>query len=249
LHRSANSAGGGGSLVARVPGFRHAGGRWSLHHQRNTSDEKMHASDPTVGEARPSNCSAIARKLCVVQSALQGHFLIATPQLVDRNFARAVVLIVRHGEDGALGMVINRPLDAKLSTIWDQVSESPCRLDHVLHHGGPCEGPLMVLHTDYVTSESTVLDGVNFSADRERIEQIVSEETPDATFFVGYAGWSVGQLEGEIAEGSWLVMPAVRQQIFGDKEGLWDLLYRRAHRAKVFPWLDPKRIPDDPNVN
>lgn len=179
----------------------------------------------------------------------QGHFLIATPQLIDRNFARAVVLIVRHGDDGALGVILNRPLDAKLSAIWDQVSESPCKVDRVLHQGGPCEGPLMVLHGDRVMADAAIADGINFTADREMIEQIVADETAEATFIVGYAGWAVGQLEGEIAEGSWLVIPAARQHVFGDKEGLWDTLYRTAHRAKVFPWLDPKRIPDDPTVN
>jgi putative transcriptional regulator len=90
---------------------------------------------------------------------------------------------------------------------------------------------------------------VNFTADREVLEQIVSEEAPEATFFIGYAGWTLGQIEGEIAGGSWLVIPAMRQQIFGAKESLWDILYRKAHRAKVFPWLDPRRIPDDPSVN
>ena len=91
---------------------------------------------------------------------------------------------------------------------------------------------------------------MNFTADREKIEQIVSEQSPEVAFNVGYAGWTVGQLEAEIAGESWLVVPAVRQHIFARRRRhLWDTLYRRAHRAKVFPWLDQKRIPDDHSVN
>lgn len=181
--------------------------------------------------------------------SLQGQFLIASPQLLDRNFARSVVLLVRHGEDGALGLILNRPLDAKLETIWDQVSQAPCAIDRTLYHGGPCEGPLMVLHANPAQSQMQAAEGVHFTADREMIEQLVSDEAPDTRFFVGYAGWALGQLENEIAEGSWLSFPASGQQIFAQEEASWDNLFRRAHRAAVFPWLDPKRVPDDPSVN
>jgi putative transcriptional regulator len=184
-----------------------------------------------------------------VAKSLQGQFLIASPQLLDRNFARSVVLLVRHGEDGALGLIVNRPLNAKLESIWDQVSQTQCAVDRTLYHGGPCEGPLMVLHTNPAQSQIQAADGVHFTADREMIEQLVCDETADTKFFVGYAGWAVGQLESEIAEGSWLSFPASGRDIFGEDEALWDNLVRRAHRAAVFPWLDPKRIPEDPSVN
>lgn len=180
---------------------------------------------------------------------LQGHFLVASPQLLDRNFARSVVLLIRHGDDGALGLIVNRPLDAKLESIWDQVSPFPCGVDRTLYQGGPCEGPLMVLHVDPAHSQAEAADGVHFTADRQTIEQLVSEEASNTKFFVGYAGWAVGQLESEIAAGSWLSIPASRQQILEERDDLWDNLLRRAHRAAVFPWLDPKRIPDDPSVN
>lgn len=163
--------------------------------------------------------------------------------------SRTVVLLVRHGDDGALGLIVNRPLDAKLENIWDQISESTCAVDRTLYQGGPCEGPLMVLHADPAMSQAKAADGVHFTADREMIEQLVSAARADTKFFVGYAGWAVGQLESEIAEGSWLTLPASRQQVFEADEKSWDHLLRRAHRAAVFPWLDPKRIPDDPSVN
>lgn len=180
---------------------------------------------------------------------LQGHFLIASPQLLDRNFARSVVLLVRHGDDGALGLIVNRALDAKLESVWDQVSQSPCTIDRTLYQGGPCEGPLMVLHVDPIHSQAEAVDGVHFTADREMIEQLVADEAPNTKFLVGYAGWAVGQLESEMAAGSWLSLPASRQHIMEGKDDLWDSLLRRAHRAAVFPWLDPRRIPDDPSVN
>jgi putative transcriptional regulator len=182
-------------------------------------------------------------------SSLQGQFIIAAPRLVDPNFAKSVVLLVRHGEDGALGLIVNRPLTATLDSIWGQVSEEPCLVDNVLYQGGPCDGPLMVLHTDPSLSQFEVGDGVHFTADKEAIEQLVASQSTAVKFFVGYAGWAVGQLEAELAEGSWLTTPATKGHMLYIAERSWDILLGRARRAAVFPWLNPKHIPDDPSVN
>lgn len=179
---------------------------------------------------------------------LSGQLLIASRKLVDPNFFRSVVLLVQHREEGALGLVINRPLETSLRDAWEQVSEQPCRCEKPLHQGGPCEGPLMVIHSDESLSEVEVISGVHFTTNREAIEDLVAREDTKSKFFVGYAGWGAGQLEAEIADGSWLATPASLEQVF-TLDDIWESLSKRVTRANAYPWLDPELIPDDPSVN
>src|ERR1700748_1927959 len=105
--------------------------------------------------------------------SLQGYLLVASPKLLDPNFSRSVVLIVQHNDEGALGLVLNRPLDTTIDMVWDQVSQVPCLRDDPLHQGGPCEGTLMVLHGDPSLSPVQVLPGVYFNTEKESVEQLI----------------------------------------------------------------------------
>ena len=96
--------------------------------------------------------------------SLQGQLLIASPKLFDPNFFRSVILLVQHGENGALGLVLNRPLEMTIANAWEQVSEMPCEATGFLHQGGPCDGPLMVLHTDASIPEMPVIPEVRSSS-------------------------------------------------------------------------------------
>jgi putative transcriptional regulator len=181
--------------------------------------------------------------------SLQGHLLIASPRLMDPNFARSVVLIVQHNESGAMGLILNRPLDVNVQTVWEQVSETPCFLDEPMHQGGPCEGPLMVLHDDAKLSQISVIPGVNWSTEKEALEQLVVQNNGSMKFFVGYAGWGAGQLEGELETGSWLTVAANEEMVFSESEDQWEQLRRRLTLTSTYPWLDPRLIPDDPTAN
>jgi putative transcriptional regulator len=178
--------------------------------------------------------------------SLAGQFLIASPKLVDPNFARAVVLMVQHGEEGALGLVINRPLETSVEEICEKVLETPCAAEGVLYQGGPCEGPLMVVHTHGSRSDISVRDGVHFSTERESIEWLLRYNEAPIKYFVGYSGWAAGQLENEMESGSWFTLPAEEEQIFDGGEELWSKLFTAATLGK---WIDPERIPDDPSLN
>ncbi|MDB5293741.1 MAG: hypothetical protein JWL69_4982 [Phycisphaerales bacterium] len=181
--------------------------------------------------------------------SLQGQLLIASPQLTDPNFARSVVLIVQHNEEGALGLILNRPLEATMQDVWEQVSEEPCQTEASLHQGGPCEGPLMAVHAQESLGQMEVVPGIYFSTDREAFEELVSRDRDDVKFFVGHSGWSPGQLEEELESGAWLIAPAKAQHVFSEGETLWAKLRRAVSLLTSFPWLDPKLIPDDPTVN
>lgn len=179
----------------------------------------------------------------------KGQLLIASPRLLDGNFRRTVVLMVEHGEQGALGLVLNRPLRATVRSIWKQVSKSPCAVRDVVYQGGPCEGPLMVLHGDGSGEQMQVVKGVFFSTDRREIERLVSQKQGQLRFFVGYAGWAAGQLERELDHGGWLLAPASADVVFGEAQHMWTAIMRQLGRASLSQYLDPRLIPDDPSLN
>jgi putative transcriptional regulator len=181
--------------------------------------------------------------------SLQGQLLVATPRLSDPNFFHTVILLVQHGAEGALGLVLNRPLSASVSTVWKQVSESPCLIEGFLHQGGPCEGPLMVVHTDDGAADLTVMPGVHFSTNKDAIERLVEAASSPTTFFIGYAGWRPGQLENELEQASWLTATAKPEHIFDPPDELWHALHRVASKAATASWIPPEIMPDDPSLN
>jgi len=180
--------------------------------------------------------------------SLQGQLLIASPKLFDPNFFRSVVLLVQHTENGALGLVLNRPLEMTIASAWEQVSEMPCEATGFLHQGGPCDGPLMVVHTDASIPEMPVIPDVFFTTDRDAIQQLVTQNHSKMKFFVGYAGWSPGQLETELEDGGWLMVSAENKHIFETEEDLWPALMREISDA-MYANLNPKVIPPDPSMN
>ena len=180
--------------------------------------------------------------------SLQGHLLVASPDLQDSHFAQSVVLIVQHDEEGTLGVIINRPGEMNLSEAWKQVSEEGCSRKSVLHEGGPCEGPLIALHTHAEQSQIDVGPGIFFSTQREALEWLVESGKEPIKFIVGFAGWSPGQLEGELKEGAWQVMPVVRDWVFHTPVDLWDTLIRRQTRPR-YQGISDDLIPPDPSWN
>jgi putative transcriptional regulator len=188
--------------------------------------------------------------MSAVEQSLQGQLLLASPALMDPNFARSVILIVQHTVEGALGLVLNRPLDTTIERAWEQVGEeAECGVDGPIFQGGPCEGPVMVLHGQEDESQEQVLPDVYFSAAKEQIERLVAAGEEPIRVFVGYAGWSNGQLEREMEEGAWLPLPASADRVFADPDGMWERLLGFITRMAKHSFIDPKFIPDDPSLN
>ena len=180
--------------------------------------------------------------------SLQGHLLISSPELPD-VFEHAVVLLVRHNEEGAFGLILNRPTETRVREVWGKVSESECRTDERLHVGGPVEGPLMALHTDELVMEMEILPGIYFSANRDKLEQLAISPETVARYFVGYAGWSSGQLEAEIKRGSWQALPARPEHVFASDERLWELSCREIADHVLRASLGIKHVPPDVRMN
>ena len=158
---------------------------------------------------------------------LDGQFLIAMPGMADANFARTVVYICAHSEDGAMGFVINRPQQLSFSDVLlhldlvgeDEVIRLPgSTLNFPIRCGGPVEsGRGFVLHSDDYMSESSipVSDDISLTATLDIVRAISRGDGPQrGLMMLGYAGWGAGQIENEIGANGWLTCPAQEELIF-----------------------------------
>lgn len=180
---------------------------------------------------------------------LAGNFLIASPHLPDPNFYRSVVLIIQHNDEGAFGVILNRPTDKTASEIWELFSDEPCSYEQPIYLGGPVAGPLIALHSDISLSEAEVLPGVHLSTDRSNLESLVRQHIQPLRLFVGYSGWAADQLEGELEVGGWLTSRAVREDVFADHDSIWNQVASRIGLEILSPTLRQEFVPDDPSVN
>lgn len=158
---------------------------------------------------------------------LDGQFLIAMPGMFDANFARTVIFICAHSDDGAMGFILNRPqqltfpdvlLHLDLLDEEEAIRLPPITRDFQIQAGGPVEtGRGFVLHSDDYLSDSSipVSDDICLTATLDIVRAISRGEGPiKATMMLGYAGWGPGQLEAEIAQNGWLTCPAREELIF-----------------------------------
>jgi putative transcriptional regulator len=183
--------------------------------------------------------------------SLQGQLLIASSSLADPNFARTVVLIAVHGQDGALGLILNREVDTTLREVWGQVSKSPCLRDENVRHGGPVSGTLMALHDRQSLANLVVAEEVYVATELGAMESLAGDEEGRALFYLGHSGWGAGQLESELDEGSWLVLPATADHVFSDLDpvALWKLAMTDVGRRQVRSVFAIKHLPEDPRAN
>ncbi|ANQ86619.1 YqgE/AlgH family protein [Azoarcus olearius] len=146
---------------------------------------------------------------------LTHHFLIAMPNMADPHFARTLTYIAEHSDQGALGLIINRPLDMTLETLFERV-ELPLEADgfagQPVYFGGPVQTDRgFVLHRPAGDWHSTlrVNDDIALTSSRDILQSIGSSGEPQEVLIsLGYAGWTAGQLEDELAQNAWLTVPA-----------------------------------------
>jgi putative transcriptional regulator len=179
-----------------------------------------------------------------------GMLLVAAPTLIDPNFADSVVLILDIDEGGALGVVLNRPLDVAVAEVlgdWTDVVSAP----EVLYMGGPVstEGALAVGRLaqadDAPVGWRAVFERFGI-VDLDTPVELVTGSLSSLRIFAGYAGWGAGQLEDEIAEGSWYVVPCEPGDVFRqDPTDLWRDVLRR--QPGEVAWYSTR--PLDPGLN
>ncbi len=179
----------------------------------------------------------------------RGRLLVATPDLVDPNFFRTVLLMLEHDDQGALGVVLNRPSEAHLDEVlptWRRVATEPS----VAFVGGPVASDSVIA----VARSGRAEDAEGWApvfADLGTVDLSLAPEDIDAELsavrvFAGYAGWTAGQLDGEIARGGWFVFDVAPDDPFTRQpEALWTTVLRRQGGfTALFA-----NCPADPSVN
>lgn len=154
-------------------------------------------------------------------TCLTGQLLIAMPAMADPNFHRTVTYICEHSEHGALGLIINRPLDIDLGEVFQQLSmtaHDPELASQPILRGGPVQMDRgFVIHGSEHTWETTanITDSIQVTTSQDILTAMAAGNGPtQAMVALGYAGWGAGQLEYEITENAWLSAPATRQILF-----------------------------------
>ncbi|MGQ9576854.1 MAG: YqgE/AlgH family protein [Thermoguttaceae bacterium] len=181
--------------------------------------------------------------------SLKGHFLVASSHLLDPNFVRTVVLLVHHTDQGAFGVVLNRPAESTVEELWQKVGQTPCHCKQPFYVGGPVSGPLMAIHADPALAEMEVLPGVYFAAQRDHLEKLIEKQDYPFRIFVGHSGWGEGQLENELEQGAWLTTPASPEYVFYDDFDLWRKVTQQIGRSLLMDLLKLKGLPEDPTYN
>ncbi|MBB1074768.1 YqgE/AlgH family protein [Rhodoferax sp. 4810] len=157
-----------------------------------------------------------------VATSLTNQFLIAMPRLEDPNFSRTVTYICEHNDQGAMGIIINRPMEIRLSDVFEQldiVATSPELNNSAVYLGGPVQTDRgFVLHpTSALSFDSTlhVTPELCVTTSRDVLEAIASGRGPQQCLVaLGYAGWASGQLEAELTTDAWLTGPANAETLF-----------------------------------
>ena len=178
--------------------------------------------------------------------SLRGKLLVASPVLVDPNFARTVVLLTEHSEDGAMGIVLNRPSEAparELLPILEEIAG-----DDPLFVGGPVQPEAVVLLAEFSDPDAAawiVVADVGLASAGTDIDELVPA-VRRGRFYAGYSGWGPGQLEAELEQESWIVEPPIPAELFPESpETLWsDVLERKGGQYALI-----SRMPEDPRVN
>jgi putative transcriptional regulator len=178
---------------------------------------------------------------------LRGQLLIAGPTLLDPNFVRAVVLIGEHNEDGALGVVLNRPSE---TTVGEAVPdlEDLTPGDDPVHVGGPVQPSAVLVLAEYEQPDAStqlVTGTVGFVAVDDETDRVATR-LGRARVFAGYAGWGPGQLEAELERDDWIIADALQDDVFDcDAPTLWSrVLDRQGGKLRLLA-----RMPLDPTVN
>jgi putative transcriptional regulator len=178
----------------------------------------------------------------------RGRLLVASPTLVDPNFHRAVVLMLEHSPDGALGVILNRPSETTAGEALPPPLGDLMAADALVHEGGPVQPEAVILladFTDPLRAADVAVGSVGIvdpNGDVDGLHEVVGA----VRAFGGYAGWSGGQLEQEIAEEAWIDAVCLPEDVFTDEP---DLLWSRVLERKGGSWRIIARLPEDPSLN
>jgi putative transcriptional regulator len=174
--------------------------------------------------------------------SLQGQLLISSPLLQDPNFRRTVVLMTHHDDEGAMGLVLSRPSEIRVADAVPELADLPG--DELVYVGGPVQPEAVVVLVEHESEpELPIVGNIAFMQADADVDEL---DTVRARVFAGYSGWGPGQLEGELDESSWIVVPAEPDDAFAaDPDELWRTVLQR--KGGKFALI--ATMPYDPKLN
>jgi putative transcriptional regulator len=181
---------------------------------------------------------------------LRGHLLIATPRLRSPIFARSVILMLDQNEEGALGVILNQPINTTMTDLAGKIFVADFEWSKPISLGGPVPSSLMVLHRDETLADHEIIPGVYFTAEASKVQELIQQRPEPSLVLANYSGWGPGQLDGELRGDSWLTLPATIDHVFWtrDKE-LWKVVVNEVHTRKLSELLRLRELPPDPTLN
>ncbi len=197
------------------------------------------------GAAFPNGFAGASLGLMMAES-LAGQLLLASPTLVDPNFARTVVLIGAHDADGAMGVVLNRPSTVTVGEAVPQLGAAG--VSEPVYVGGPVQPGAIVYLAEFDDPQDAgllVMGRIGFPGSDSDLDEL-ADTTSRGRVFAGYAGWGAEQLDAELANGDWIAQPALPEDVFTEEpEHLWsEVLTRKGGSYALIA-----RMPLDPSVN
>ena len=179
--------------------------------------------------------------------SLKGQLLLASPALFDPNFRRTVVLVTEHTEEGAAGLVLNRPSETAVADAVPDLLPLVSEEERV-YVGGPVQESAVLVLAEFEDPEEAallVVDDIGFLPGDGDFD-LLAGATRRVRVFAGYAGWGPGQLEAELEESSWIVGSSPAPELFPELE---DDLWARILRDKGGVYRVVALMPEDPSVN
>lgn len=200
--------------------------------------------------------------------SLAGNLLVASTLVHDPVCANSVCLVVHHDADGAIGVMLNRPLvpnpaallallgqkdepeprpsksrmgsktETGISKLPNPLPSPPSATSNTVHFGGPLSGPVVAIHSSSEFAEAETGPGIYVAAQKEHLEELVNKAHGPMRLIVGHLGWPNDQLQNELAAGIWHVLPATVEAVFTSDQDMWPRLIRRATARSLAAWIE-----------
>ncbi len=184
--------------------------------------------------------------------SLAGLLLVAAPQVHDELFGKTVCLVLEHGVEHSIAVVLNRPFALDVLPLWEQLTNGLTKTANPPHHlnfGGPHSGPVVAIHNREALAEGGNGNGIYLAAQVETLKKLALVPPEHYRLFVGHAAWKAGLLEQEIMGGIWYPIPASPDLVFVDDYDMWREGMRKVGGMMLQSVLGIKALPLSPNLN